>query len=123
MACEGPTGCDHGEVFRDLDALTKYVCGLFKAGTVDPAMAPREVRAWYRRHREDDRVRRADEVRAKKQVALRRTALLKLTPKERKALGVTDKPTRMSFWDRHAWYGCRGKKCPCQKMSQEPLSR
>lgn len=48
----------------------------------------RQLADWWEEHQEADRARKAEEAKTRKDNALRKKALAKLTPAERKALGL-----------------------------------
>lgn len=48
----------------------------------------KEILAWWREHQKEDEIRKTKEAKQKEDKAIREAALAKLTPKERKMLGL-----------------------------------
>jgi len=70
---------------EEADKLVAELCA--KIQEVDVTTFSLEMQIWWRDHQEADRRRIAQEEEATRQEQLRRTALEKLTPEERRALG------------------------------------
>jgi hypothetical protein len=93
---------------RDLDADNRYIaelqgkvqrltgllceaCGLLDSGEWDIVgwpMASDELKGWWLAHSDADRARKAEEQAQAQQQALYEAALAKLTPEERRILGL-----------------------------------
>jgi len=87
MPCssEWPSDVD-SQRLRDLDLATRVACEL--ARHVSTSQMSAEAKKWVEAHREADR-RREERARLEAERALaKRKALAKLTPAERKALGL-----------------------------------
>jgi hypothetical protein len=91
-----PAGPTQAELYKkEADKVTDLLCSFCemveRAG--DLTLMPSKVRDWWEAHKELDRKRRAkeDAERKKREAAnkLRQDALAKLTPAEKKALGLS----------------------------------
>lgn len=77
-----------------LDKVTRLLCEL--CGTLEASGAntkklfTRELSAWWEVHKKADRARELQERAERTRKATRRKALKKLTPAERRALGIRD---------------------------------
>ena len=76
--------CGHSGIVREWRKLTRYACAQFKAGRPVPAY----LKAWWPKHRQQDR-ERVQSARARRATRkAKRAALAKLTQAERRALGI-----------------------------------
>lgn len=74
---------------RKVDKLTRMLCTVLSAyNEAGIRKLPAEVREWWREHQALDRQRLAAEEASRQRARLKKRALDKLTPEERKALGV-----------------------------------
>ncbi len=70
----------------DLDKATKTLCSKLKK--TDVSKYSLEMQIWWRDHQKADKERLAKEKEEKEMKAVAKKALAKLTPKEKKALGL-----------------------------------
>lgn len=68
------------------DQAVAYLCGLLQAS--DVSQYSLEMQAWWRDHQEEDRERIRSEMRRQTTVAEKAAAVAKLTPYERRLLGL-----------------------------------
>lgn len=77
---------------RRLDLATRVACealrSLDKNRLNGSSSLSKEARDWWAAHQEEDRRRERQEQQQREREALRRKARAKLTPEERKALGI-----------------------------------
>lgn len=74
---------------NDRDKLVATLCSrLQKIKKVDVTKYSLELQIWWRDHQEADQKRIKKEKEEKKRLKIRKTALAKLTPEERKSLGL-----------------------------------
>lgn len=74
---------------QTLDTATSRLCSLLKRkGQMDLAQHSLELQLWWRDHQAADKAREKQEREQKAQAEIKKQALKKLTPTERKALGV-----------------------------------
>lgn len=79
---------ENPETKRRLDNATRAACEAFHLLTEQQiSKLSRPVQFWWQNHQEEDRRRRAAEREKQEREQNRQTALAKLSPKERKALG------------------------------------
>lgn len=96
MPCrdDGQLASEYGNLQRRLDEVTQMLCGVL--GAIEEAEEPVridhlaiETQEWWNKHKKADEQRRSVEERAKEARRLaRERALAKLTPEERRALGL-----------------------------------
>jgi hypothetical protein len=81
---------DYSGYQRKLDEVTQVVCGVLtqweRAGK--PFKISSQATEWWKRHKAWDQKRRAEEKRQRAREDERRIALAKLSPAERRALGL-----------------------------------
>lgn len=99
MACHDPMaeGEEHERTRRRLHAVTRLLCGLCERIETNPNAtvkaarlidADPKLRAWWEEHQKADRKREKEEAAERRRAAGRKAALAKLSPAERKLLGV-----------------------------------
>ena len=76
------------EVRRELERVTRVACELAHFAKKFKQGFSRETEAWMADHARLDRARRLREQAAEEERRIKNSALSKLTPKERKLLGV-----------------------------------
>lgn len=83
---------DSPETIRRLNLATRVACeALQKLDDVSPSVSAalsKTARDWWRKHQEEDRRRQEAELARQRRETLRTRARAKLTPEERKALGI-----------------------------------
>ena len=80
---------DDPETRRRLDLATRVACAALRTLSKEAINnLPQEVRVWWEKHQEMDRRREVAERNQRQKEAAKKRALNKLTPEERKALGV-----------------------------------
>lgn len=80
---------DDPEVRRRLDLATRVACTTLRSLRASEIKhLPEEVQRWWAAHQEEDRRREAREAAERERKALKKKALDKLTPAERKALNL-----------------------------------
>ncbi len=89
---------------RELNKVNAMLCGVLTSaenlgilGTVlqnvnetECGVTIASIRSWFNRHKKEDARRKAREEATRKQEEVKREALAKLSPEERKALGLKD---------------------------------
>ena len=97
MACRYDGPDDSASMCQQLDSVTRMLCGILDQveSAEDPVKLedlPAETQQWWREHKAADAERNAEVARqeraAKQHEDLRQRGLMKLTPEERKALGL-----------------------------------
>lgn len=81
---------DHRLTSQRLDRATRVACEAFRSMTPEAIRdkLSQEAQRWWYNHQEMDRKRLAAEEAARQRAKAKRDALAKLTPAERKALGL-----------------------------------
>lgn len=86
MPCQSDHyGCSHDETFRELDRVTDMLCTMLKG---HKGQLPANISEWWARHQALDARRKAEKEAAAKEKAEKKAALAKLSPKEKKMLGI-----------------------------------
>lgn len=57
-------------------------------GTTDAGISSAEIRSWWMKHQKADQARREAEAKQRRELETRKAALAKLTPEEKKLLGL-----------------------------------
>lgn len=90
----GPPGPSREDVLKQrLDTATDLLCGLCKKlekSKIGKKLMTRELAKWWQAHQEADRIREESERMRRERETTRQRALAKLSPAERRILGIRE---------------------------------
>ena len=97
MPCSdgGPSYQENPETKDRLDKVTRLLCGLCRRltnrGRAFHITDDAELAKWWAAHQEEDRRREERERKEREEAAAKRKALAKLSPRERRLLGIRER--------------------------------
>jgi hypothetical protein len=88
MPCGFFDPCDSSDLYKELNEVTQLLCTACKILEATHSLDNKELRYWWKKHQEKDRVREESERREAEKEQLKKQAISKLTDKEKEALGL-----------------------------------